>query len=465
MRITKQTSELDAELTAWCKRENIPGMALIATKDGKPIFEKCIGFRDSEQGLPVTPDTVFGVASITKSLTALAVMQLADAEKLSVEDPVVKWLPEFRLLDDTHGNAITIHHLLTHTSGLPGMDAVHRARAASIIEDPDGAEIFDNPGPLEKALTVETLEDVLEVMADTEFQLLAAPGELFNYSNEGYALLQEIIERAGGKPYIKHVQEYILDPIGMDRSVFRTEELQAMTDVTELYAYRKKPEVFHSQAWWDVGGIYANGSLKSSAADLVKYTEMFRCGGLAGSTGIMSEAGIRKMTTPHVFLPTGKAYGYGLQIDPEQEFRLFGHGGSIKGVSSHMKVAPEAGMTVIVLMNIADAPAEDIAMRTLKRLLGLPVTAEPLPEYRLASEHLSKYAGHYESAEGQRAEVTLREGVLQLHAGQDSNPIRPVGKHSFVAPGGDRLKFLTDEQGDIKALFKGMRVLSKITQD
>ncbi|AQQ54802.1 serine hydrolase [Planococcus lenghuensis] len=460
----KENNELDAELEAWCNKENVPGMALIAMQNGERIFEKYAGFRNVEQRLPVTPDTVFGVASITKSLTALAIMQLVDENKLAVEDPVVKWLPEFRLPDQAHDTAITIHHLLTHTSGLPGMEAVHRARAVSIIEDPDGAELFDNPAPLEKVLTVETVEDVMDVVADTEFRLLAPPGELFNYSNEGYALLQEIIERAGGKPYIAYVQERILNPLGMDRSVFRTEELQTMTDVTELYAYRKKREVFHSPAWWDVGRIYSNGSLKASAADLVKYAELFRRSGLAGSERIISEAGMRRMTAPHVWLPTGAAYGYGLQIDPEPEFRLFGHGGSIKGVSSHMKIAPEAGMTLVVLMNIADAPAGDIAMRTLRRLLGLP-DAGPPPEDVLESERLEMYAGRYESAEGQRAEVTLQEGTLRVQAGQESYPLRPYDEHGFVTPGGDRLKFLTDDRGDITALFKGVRVLPKITQD
>src|SRR5690625_2770337 len=125
-------NSLDQVLTKKCQEAKIPGMALVVAKDGKPIFEKYYGYRDVEKKLPVNGETVFGIASITKSFTTLAVMQLADKGKLSIFDPVIKWLPEFTLVDDTLTPLVTIHHLMTHTTGLPGLPLVHQARATSI---------------------------------------------------------------------------------------------------------------------------------------------------------------------------------------------------------------------------------------------------------------------------------------------------------------------------------------------
>src|SRR5699024_1815408 len=113
--------------------------------------------------------------------------------------------------------------------------------------------------------SVQSVADVMKAMAETDYTVLGAPGEVFNYSNESYAMLQEIIERASGEAFIPYVESHIFNPLQMERSVFLTEDLKRHENVTELYAYTKEKEksVFHSPAWWDVGNIYSNGSLKA----------------------------------------------------------------------------------------------------------------------------------------------------------------------------------------------------------
>ncbi len=111
----------------------------MAAQNGETIFQHMHGYRDVAQQLPVTPNTVFGVASVTKSVTALSIMHAQDKGLLSVNDPIVHWLPELKHLQNRYIDEVTIHHLLTHTAGFPGMPAVHLARVNSVRRDQDWA--------------------------------------------------------------------------------------------------------------------------------------------------------------------------------------------------------------------------------------------------------------------------------------------------------------------------------------
>lgn len=459
---TYQTLDaLDDTLQEMCDSEKIPGMALMVSQDGACIFEKMYGFRDKEKHLPVTPDTLFGVASITKSVAALAIMQLEDAGKLNVDDPVAYWLPEFKLSHPTYTKQVTIHHLLTHTAGLPGLAAVHQARAESIENDPDGNYLF---GDIPYATRpVKTVSDVMESIAETDFSLLGSPGDVFNYSNEGYALLQEIIEKASGETFIPYVETRILKPLQMDRSVFLTGDLTDKENVTELYAYTKDKEkkTFHSPAWWNVGKIYANGSLKASARDLMNYLEVYRLNGLVNGTRIVSEESIRKMTAPQVTLPNGNQYGYGLQVREHGGIHFVGHGGSIKGVSSNIQCAPDKGLTVCVLMNIADVDAEGMAFMAMDHLLDIPSDTE-LPDYPMTTRELEKYTGHYQTMEGQEVHIIIREGRLYVRQDNEDVSLRPYAVDRFVMPSRKKMIFTVDSDQHVTGIFRGMRWLPKI---
>lgn len=451
---------LDNTLQEICDSEKIPGMALIVSQNGEREFEKMYGFRDKERKLPVTADTLFGVASITKSVVALAIMQLEDEGKLSVDDPVVHWLSEFKLPQSTYTERITIHHLLTHTSGLPGLPAVHQARAESIMNDPDGEYLF---GDIPRGnRPVKTVIDVMEAMEKMDFSLLGAPGEVFNYSNEGYALLQEIIERASGKSFIPYVDAHILEPLGMNRSVFLTEDLIEKENVTELYAYTKDKErqVFHSPVWWDVGDIYSNGSMKASVSDLMTYLDVYLLDGFANGNRIVSEKSIEKMTTPYITLPNGNQYGYGLQVQKKEGNRFVGHGGSIKGVSSNIQLAKDNGLAVCVLANIAEVDAEGLASTAMNQLLEIE-TDEVLPEYPMAIADLKNFTGHYQTLEGQEVHIASHEDRLYIEQDSGDIALRPCAMNEFVMQSGKKLVFTVDNDQHVTGIFRGMRWLPK----
>ncbi|WP_243292220.1 serine hydrolase domain-containing protein [Bacillus sp. FJAT-47783] len=460
----KSLSSLDAILNEKCKSAHVPGMAIAVSQHGEIVFEKYFGYRDVERLLPVTSDTIFGVASITKSFTALAIMQLEDERKLSVNDPVVKWLPELRLTNQAFPENIKIHHLLTHTSGLPGMEAINRAKAESIRKDPDGAYLTDRLSLLTKDHPVKTVVELIEAMSDTEYSLLGQPGEVFNYSNEGYALLQEVIERASGQQYITYMRENILDPLGMYNSTFLINDLSNYNEVAELYSYKKGIgfNTFHSPTWWHSGEIYSHGALKSCISDLRKYLEVYRLEGLVNGERIVSKKSLQKMTTQQVMMPTGNWYGYGLHVDKHDDIKILGHGGSIKGVSSHMKVAKEQGITVVVLMNISKVGVKDLAETALNHTLGIPKSKnDDLIEYKLTSQQLNKFVGIYQSAEGIKLRFVVRNGILQLVDEEKSIPMKPYSEDSFFTPGGNKIKFLFNIHHEITGVFKGVRFIPR----
>src|SRR5699024_10339376 len=280
--------QLDNIIEDAANRAQIPGMAFVISQHGKPIYEKYVGYRNQAELLPVTSDTIFGLASITKSLVCLAVMQLQDAGKLHINDLVTTWLPDLQLPNADFAEEIQIHHLMSHTSGLPGLPLVHSARAESIQRDPDGAYLFDKKLPKETPV-VHSVDDVITGMNNLNYEMLGSPGTIFNYSNEGYALLQKIIELASGMSFVSYINKHIFEPLQMHDAYFRMEDIPDDAQVTEIYAYTKdKQSVFHSHIWWDVGAIYANGSLKCSITDLMKYMEVYRQNGTVNGEQIVS---------------------------------------------------------------------------------------------------------------------------------------------------------------------------------
>lgn len=447
----------------------IPGLAVGVARQGAPTYTAGFGYRNIAEQLPVDAETIFGIASVTKSFTCLAIMQLADAGKLSVDDPVVKWLPEFKLPDPAHTRAVAIHHLMTHSSGLPGLPSIFHARAGSVRQDPDWKRLGTAIDPF-KTEPIRTYGELMGLMAETEIDLLGAPGSRFNYSNEGYALLQGIIERASGQPFIAYMQERVLSPLGMERSVWRTEDLVQFENVAELYgaaAEGGKKVLFHSPVWWDVADIYTNGSLKSTVSDLLRYLEVYRTLGLGpGGVRIASEAAVRRMITPHVQMPTGKWYGYGLQVQRDYHgATLVGHGGGIKGVASHVAVAIEPGVTAVCLTNLANLPAEDVSMGGLNDALGLAFGAHrrAFPSFSVDASELAQYEGHYRSLEGGAAKVFIYEGALHLEQAGAVLPLRPYEADGFVSTDGiTPVKFLRKADGTLSGLFMGVRVLERV---
>lgn len=482
------SGELAALWEAQPEGQRPPGLAVAAAVGGEIVYAAGFGARDAEAGLPATPDTVFGVASVAKPFTALAVLLLAERGVLSVADPVRTWLPELRLPRARSGAAtVTIHHLLTHTSGLPPEVALPSARARDMLGDPD----LDRLGLTERQRSrlglmqqrgelIDTYEELIERLAEADVPALGPPGRCFSYSGEGYALLAAIVERASGQGFPGYVHEHILDPLGMAGTGFRPGTFEGVAQthpVSRLYAAASAdgvPVRFPSPAWWASGRIHGHANMVSTARDLVRFAAMLAAGGEIGGRRVASRSTIGRMLAPHVPLPTGGFYGYGLFVRPDHGgpgsgVTLGEHAGGGKGAGAHLAVAARPGVGAVALANLAWSPfLRRLALGGLNALSGLPrdPPVETFPEHPIAPERLARLVGTYrwnDADEGMRFE--LHEGVLEVHLSGRALPCRPVADDGMVVCGPElHVRFLL-RGGRAWALFDGARVSRRDPSD
>ena len=372
---------LDDFLEKSVRRHRIPGVAFLLARNGRRLMAKGYGYRDVDARLPVSSRTMFGIASVTKSFTALAIHRLAEDRRLRLNDPVVRHLPEFGTPDPRWTRRIRLHHFLSHSSGLPPLPSLYytsgRSLARSPVNDPRRSRRvgIDPAHP-----PIDTYEQLMEFLRTMRYRLLGPPGKYFSYSNEGFGLLGAVIERASGRRYERFLEEEILRPAGMESTTFDTGVMFREPEVTTLYEPPLPPRKrgwVASQDWWEDTCMRAAGALRTNLDDLERYLEIFRTGGHVGRTRIARAESIRAMTRPRILVYPGIFYGHGLFIQPDfPGGPLVSHSGGLKGVSSLVAVLPRRGITSASLMNLGGVQEFGIAVQAgLNLLVGRPLSA------------------------------------------------------------------------------------------
>ncbi|MDF2682345.1 MAG: hypothetical protein K0R47_3535 [Brevibacillus sp.] len=451
--------QLQAYAEKLMETAKLPGAFIGIAKEGELVYTKGIGYRDAEQRADVTLDTVFGIGSITKSFTCVAIMQLQEAGKLSVNDAVVKYLPEFRTKDEERTKRITIAHLMSHTSGMPSLPSLYYAMRRSMEIDP-ALEETGSKFDLTTHEPIDTYEQLMAFIEGLDFELLGEPGTEFSYSNDGYALLGAIIERVSGKSYESFLKEHLLDPANMKHTAFFTEDLGDYDNITTLYTSKKTEEgkeVFAAPLWWDAPSMRAAGFLKSTGRDMLSYAEIFRTGGTVGENRILSQDSVQQMIGNYAGLEPSRHYGYGFMVTPE--FRggtLIEHGGALKGIAAQLCILPEENITCVVLTNLDGAPSAELLAATINTAQSLPVE-EPIvsyADYPVSSDELETFTGVYKSGEGEQVQVSFGDGGgLVLNMQGTDYSLRPVGEDSFAFEMSTGLvkwiRFIRDDSGSV----------------
>ncbi|MCJ7842103.1 beta-lactamase family protein [Lederbergia sp. NSJ-179] len=432
---------IQSSFEAFCNEitENyqIPALALGLAKDGELFYEKKIGYRDTEKGLPLTSNTVFGIGSITKSFTAIAILQLQEIGKLSIHDPVLNYIPELKTPRAEYTKKMTIHHLLTHSSGLPSLPLLFGALRKSMEKDPK----FGDEGQIPANFPyINTYEDFLTSLGNLEYTLLGEPGTEYTYSNDGYSLLGLIIERVSGFPYEEYIKDHILKPADMHHSGFHYEDLQGHEDIAVLYDVKQKDGetiVFRSNNPWDAPPMRASGFLKSTVKDMLRYTEIYRNDGKVGDAQILSPESVELMMTPHIQCDYRSYYGYGLKIIPDYfGHKLLQHGGDLKGVAAQINILPEIGLAGIALANLGAVPSSKVLFNAFADYLDQPLNASYLnvTAKELPIEALQEYTGEFVSSEGIKVTFTIVDNKLQADApGLLKDNVQAIDKDWFLA--------------------------------
>jgi D-alanyl-D-alanine carboxypeptidase len=415
------------------RADNTPAIALAVTDREKLLHVSLHGFADLGARIPVTPNTLFEIGSISKSFTAFALMQLVEEGRLDLHAPVTEYLPWFEVQSE-HG-PITLHHLLSHTAGMiNGMDFSTEAR--------------------------------YEVYALRETEAAAAPGTFFHYSNVGYKTLGLVLEEVLGRSYAEIVQERILDPLEMrDTQAAITHETRERMAVGYESLYDDRPRhpshALVPATWLEYEG--GDGSIAATVSDMAGYVRMLMNRGQGPGTRIVSEESFDAMTQRVIETPEekeGTSYGYGLVIDESDGRTCIGHGGGMVGYYSAILADMDDGLGIVVLTNGPGEPGE-IARSSLRLLCsvlhgGGPLSPIPLPDPTQVENGVD-YTGTYEGRTRTFKLVAEGERVIIQH-GDETAALERCGPDCFYVPHGDFAMHLLRfgrEEGRVVEAFHG----------
>ena len=391
MEIKERVDRIDRMIIDCMVEDKIPGLSLaIIDKDGI-VYSQGYGSRQLKENLPSTPDTLYGIGSCSKSFAALAVMQLVEKKALDLDHRISEYLPV-----DFGDQRVTVHNLLTHSSGMPSL-AVSELLIDRLI------------GMDERGTPMGSPEDFYRHMNGAVDEIAANPGERFFYFNSGYTLLGELVKEVSGMPFEKYVKNNILDPLYMERSTYLKEEFEEDPDVMTPYFMDDEGPRPTSIPLRELG--YAPGGLMSSVNELSNYLMMLLNEGEFKGEKLLDSDLLECMCKPHIERPTG-AYGYGWSVEEFMGDKFVGHGGSIAVSTAYIGFTPEIAIALLVNTAPSTSP-QQLAKACLSIIKGRD-HMEDLPYFE-RREMFKRLTGEYHSYRGlKKARVEQVGGLLKL---------------------------------------------------
>lgn len=405
--LTKEMKEkIDGLFKLWQDNPGAGGQILIVQK-GQTMLEKCYGYADIENKIPMTQDSVFNVASVTKQITAMCIVILHDRGQLDISDEVSKYLPEMM----HYPQKITISHLMHHTSGLRevyDLWRLHKKPAGTVLTFPGVYELFARQRELN-----------FDPQAD------------FSYCNTGYLMLVEIVKRVSGMPMHVFAKKNIFEPLGMHDTMF--------VDGPEVEVPNQVMD-YHDDGWqYTRGGsvsyIYGSGGMRTTCRDMAKYMPQY-----------VNPTIISKKTMDEVFLNipplkdgTVTNYACGLRIDTLCGHKYYHHGGVTGGFRTVTAIYPEDDLVIAAYTNTYNIPIE-VAGRDMARIiLGLPErNKKNLDEYRSAPIDPRSAAGYYVRDGGGNDDfdthcydIRCENGNIYVYMGGDLVLLKPIGDNLY----------------------------------
>lgn len=409
--LAQDTARMSAVLKAQAANDRFMGSVLVA-KEGAVIFEQSVGWANVEWKIAHTPATKFRIGSVTKQFTAAAILLLAERGKLTLDDPLSKFIPS---APETW-KPVTVRQLLSHTGGVPSFT--------------------DIPEYGINKLRPDTPAQSIAPVANKPLEF--TPGEQFKYSNSGYVLLGWIVEVVSGQSYETFLRENIFKPLGMSDS-----GLDSNTAMIPQRAsgYVPGPSGLLNAPYIDMHVPHGAGAIYSTTADLHRWTQ-----GLFGGK-LLSAASLEEMITP-----VKSNYAFGLMVTTTKGRKVISHGGGIEGLNAMLTYYPESKVTVVVLANNngpAFAPlAEQLAMLAFGETVTLPTERK---EVDVPVSVLLKYVGVYQINPRLTNTIRLVDGRLTTQiSGQPQLPIFAESEKKFFLKVVDaQAEFVADEKGQV----------------
>ncbi len=401
------------------------GVAVLIARDGKIVFQAGFGLADLATKTPVTPETKFRIGSVSKQFTAAAILKLAEEKKLALTDPLAKFFPDF-----PGGQAVTLHHLLTHTSGIHSYTDKPEflARVTAPIEPGKLLAWFQNDPP--------------------DF----APGAGFHYDNSAYFLLGEIVGQVSGKPFPEYLRATFFEPLGMtDTGTY----MNATPPPGMASGYSFADGKLTPALDWDMSWAGGAGALYSTVGDLFRWNEA-----LYGAR-VISAASLKAQTTPVKLAAgvDGMNYGYGLVMSEFKRLPMIGHGGGLNGWASDLFRLPEQHCTVVVLTNALPPPPGlnpgEISRKLAEHFLDDEIKKlPPLPEDKTVNpKTFAAFAGRYDYKGAVLAVTVEKDRLYAQLTGQPKYELSARSANEFFWKVTDaQVVFLRDEKGAVSAV-------------
>ncbi len=366
-------AEIDTALAAFAEEHEIPGLVAGIVQDGRLAHVTPLGLADIEGGRKVGPDTAFRIASMTKNMTALAILALRDRGLLALDAPLGEYLPQFASVPAATSDSppVSLRHLLTHTAGF-------------VTDDPWGDRVLGmTPAELDSLIATGAL-------------FARPPGLAFEYSNLGYALLGRVLTNVSGEPYQAFIRRTILEPLGMVRTTFDAPDA-ARGDYA--FGYRLDEGQWSRERIEPDGEVGAMGGLATTVPDYARYVAFLLSAWPARDdpdSGPVRRASVREMVLWHAppfpnepvdgRVTPPSAYGYGLMSTADRDLgRRVHHSGGLPGYGSHVLLMPERGWGVMAFGNRTYAQMSRITLRVAELLHeAAPPPAAAKPSAMLA---------------------------------------------------------------------------------
>jgi CubicO group peptidase (beta-lactamase class C family) len=428
------TEKVDKLFAAWNKADS-PGCAIAIIKDGKIIYARGYGMANLEHNVPITKTTVFYIASTSKQFTAAAIALLSQRNKLALDDPIRKYLPELPELYQP----VTLRHLIHHTSGIR-----------------DFQTLLDVQGRTDD---VNTEQDVIELLARQK-QLNFKPGEQFEYSNSGYFLLGVIVKRVSGQSLREFAAENVFNPLGMKNTHFHDDRGLVVKNRASGYVPRRSGGYSLYATNFDLVG---NGGLMTTVEDLFLWDQNFYENKLSGGRDFIAQL----MTEGTLNNGDKTNYAFGLELGVYKGLRTTAHSGGFPGFVTEMLRFPEQRFTAICLSNVRGTlDSTALAYRIADIYLANEFKPQPsqtssapaprpattaAPLFSLSPAQMAEYAGDYYSEELQVTyRVRIERDKLFIRYRQViDGELAPSSKDYFKIYGVVVIQFTRDDQNRI----------------
>jgi CubicO group peptidase (beta-lactamase class C family) len=430
---------------------HIPGIALAVMYQDSLLWTQGFGVKSFETGERITPQALFRIASISKLFTSTAILQLRDAGRLRLDDPVHKYLSWFKIKNPYEESPqVTIRHLLTHTSGLP--------------RESDFPYWTDHKFP--------TREQLIAMLPQQE--MIFPPETKLKYSNLGMALLGEVIAAVSGTPYPDYIQKNILQPLGLKSTKVELsgEDKSSLATGYLRYRYGKPRE---KAPFTDSKGLMAAANLSSSVVDLARFCRFFYDTENPQYNKILKASTRKEMQRPHWVRPGWEsAWGLGFSLSKFNRGILVGHGGWVAGYRSQLLFDPDKKIAVIVMMNTEDFSP----YRFAKKILEIMISWHPEEtESTISESNLAQLTGKFMDTSYWQVDVLKLGQSLYLYdysypptddPSDNLRILKPVTESVFRLAGpegnGELVTFSRNEAGQTENIKIGANYIYPLSQ-